>query len=221
MSRPASHLPTDARTPSPAAPGRPKDPGKAAAILQAAKRMFLLHGYEGASMDLIAGEAGVSKLTLYSHFGDKEGLFAAAVQAYCEEQLPATLFESSPQTPLRERLVQIAEVFFAVATSPEAIAGHRMLCSPQLKESGVPELFWEAGPARLQQALAQLFAKRTAAGELAAHDAQLAASQFCTLLKGDPHARLLLGCAPPDADDVRAHLHAAVDMFLRAYRAAP
>ena len=64
-----------------AAPGRPKDPGKGAAILDTAKRLFLALGYEGVSMDQIAADAGVSKLTVYSHFGDKDALFAEAVRA--------------------------------------------------------------------------------------------------------------------------------------------
>jgi TetR/AcrR family transcriptional repressor of mexJK operon len=42
------------------APGRPKDLGKGAAILEAAKRMFTRHGFDGVSMDQIAAEAGVS-----------------------------------------------------------------------------------------------------------------------------------------------------------------
>ena len=37
----------------PAGPGRPKDPGKRAAILDAAKRMFVSHGFERVSMDQI------------------------------------------------------------------------------------------------------------------------------------------------------------------------
>ena len=43
--------------------------------------MFTQHGFDGVSMDQIAAEAGVSKLTVYSHFGDKDALFVAAVRA--------------------------------------------------------------------------------------------------------------------------------------------
>jgi TetR/AcrR family transcriptional repressor of mexJK operon len=87
-----------------AAPGRPKDQGKGTAILDAAKRLFTMHGFDGASMDQIAAEAGVSKLTVYSHYGDKETLFAAAVKSYCEQQLPDKLFEERLDVALRERL---------------------------------------------------------------------------------------------------------------------
>ena len=88
----------------PAGPGRPKDPGKRAAILDAAKRMFVSHGFERVSMDQIAAEAGVSKLTVYSHFGDKDRLFAEAVRAHCEQGMPTSLFVGEPGAPLRERL---------------------------------------------------------------------------------------------------------------------
>ena len=42
-----------------ATPGRPKDLGKGAAILEAAKRLFTSQGFDGTSMDQIAAEAGV------------------------------------------------------------------------------------------------------------------------------------------------------------------
>src|SRR4029453_19082308 len=50
------------------------------AIVGAAKRVFLRHGYTDASVDAIAAEAGVSKQTIYNHFGDKEQLFRTVIQ---------------------------------------------------------------------------------------------------------------------------------------------
>ena len=73
--------PTGKPTPRGAGPGRPKDLGKRAAILETAKEMFIEQGFNGVSMDGIAAGAGVSKLTVYSHFGDKETLFFEAIQA--------------------------------------------------------------------------------------------------------------------------------------------
>jgi TetR/AcrR family transcriptional repressor of mexJK operon len=79
---------------APNGPGRPKDLAKRQAILDAAKTLFLTKGYANTSMDAVATQAGVSKLTVYSHFNDKETLFSAAVVAKCEEQLPSLFFES-------------------------------------------------------------------------------------------------------------------------------
>lgn len=200
-----------------AAPGRPKDPGKGAAILETAKRLFLSLGYEGVSMDQIAAEAGVSKLTVYSHYGDKETLFAAAAKAFCDQQLPGSLFESRPDLPLRERLLQVAHAFFSMVASPEAIAGHRILSTPQMAETVVPRMFWEAGPQRVQDAFAALLSARVAAGQLEIEDIPRAAAQFFALLKGEPHMQLVFGCAPLTEAEAEAHVRASVDMFLRAY----
>src|SRR5690606_27373214 len=54
--------PSDSQAPR-AAPGRPKDLAKRGAILDAARQLFLEHGFAGVSMDQIAARAGVSKLT--------------------------------------------------------------------------------------------------------------------------------------------------------------
>lgn len=200
-----------------AAPGRPKDLEKGAAILDAAKRLFTTQGFDGTSMDQIAAAAGVSKLTVYSHFGDKESLFAAGAKAFCEQQLPAALFEPRPDVPMRERLMQIAQAFFGMISSPEAVAGHRILCSPQMTDSPLPKMFWEAGPQRVQTAFAELLRWRVSNGELEIEDIPRAASQFFTLLKGEPHAQLVFGCGGACNGETQAHLTATVDLFLRAY----
>ena len=103
----------------PSGPGRPKDPAKRRAILEAAKSLFLRNGYDGSSMDAIAAEAGVSKLTVYSHFTDKETLFSAAIKAKCEEQLPELLFELPDNVPLESQLLEIARGFLALVNSRE------------------------------------------------------------------------------------------------------
>lgn len=219
-SRPASAAPADRA----AGPGRPKDPAKRDAILDAAKRLFVQLGFEAVSMDQIASEAGVSKLTVYSHFGDKEALFGAAVESHCASGMPSSLLEDRPQVPVRARLMEIATAFYAMISAPEAVAGHRILCSPQLVNTPLPQLFWESGPRRVQEGFTALLDARVAAGELDIPDTALAASQYFTLLKGEPHARLVFGCGCSDLElSPDVHVAACVDMFLRAYapRAEP
>ena len=201
-----------------AAPGRPKDLGKGSAILEAARKLFTAQGFDAASMDQIAAEAGVSKLTVYSHFGDKETLFAAVVKSYCEQQLPDALFEPHPELPVRERLLQVGRAFFGMISAPEAVAGHRILCSPRMAESPLPRMFWEAGPERVQAAFSELLRARIATGELEIDDVPRASAQFFTLLKGEAHARMVFGCWPGMARrETDRHVEATVDMFLRAY----
>lgn len=202
-------------------PGRPKDLGKRAAILDAAKRMFTAHGFERVSMDQIAAEAGVSKLTVYSHFGDKETLFSEAISAKCEEQLAEGLFAVNATSSLRDQLLGIGRAFFALITSEEALAIHRVVTS-QPPPAKLGQLFWEAGPRRVQEAFERFLRDGIAAGALDVPDVHRASSQFFSMLKGEVHMLMLCGCIQAvDEADAEAHVQATVDMFLRAYRAAP
>ena len=201
-----------------AGPGRPKDLAKRASILDAAKRLFLEQGYQGVSMDQIAAAAGVSKLTVYSHFGDKETLFAEAISSKCQEVLPDDLFVRPPEGPLREQLQAIGHAFFALITSEEAINMQRMMNTPGTTENALRELFWKAGPRRVQEVFGAFLQARANEGKVQIDDVPLAASQFFSLLKGELHPMMVCGlCQQHTPAEVRRHIDATVDFFLRAY----
>ena len=207
--------------PSPG-PGRPKSLKKRQAILDAAKRLFLQASFDAVSVDQIAAEAGVSKLTVYSHFKDKEALFFTAIEEQCRQQLPDTLFEIPTAIPLDQTLLEIGRRFHDLLASEDSIALHRMLIADPRNVERLGELFWSASGARIVASLNGFLKAAVARGELAIDDTSEAAGQFLALLKGELNLRMLCGpSACLHGDDAQAHVVSVVKMFLRAYRTEP
>ena len=74
-----------------------KSEAKTEAILQGAIAEFLKGGYAATSMDKVAKAAGVSKATVYSHFGDKENLFNAVIQDLVKDKFQTIMdLDSAP-----------------------------------------------------------------------------------------------------------------------------
>jgi TetR/AcrR family transcriptional regulator, mexJK operon transcriptional repressor len=204
----------------PSGPGRPKDLAKRKAILEAAKTLFLSNGYDGSSMDAIAAEAGVSKLTVYSHFTDKEKLFAEAVKSKCEEQLPELLFELDDQVPIAQTLLNIGRGFNLLINSRESVELHRVMVSLAAQDSTLSRMFYEAGPQRVLHGMEELLRSADQSGKLRVPDPLSAADQFFCLIKGGANFRLLIGCGEAlQGNEAEAHVRDAVDVFLRAFRA--
>ncbi|QEY64623.1 TetR/AcrR family transcriptional regulator [Metapseudomonas lalkuanensis] len=199
-------------------PGRPKDPAKRKAILEAAKNLFLRNGYDGSSMDAIAAEAGVSKLTVYSHFTDKETLFSAAVKAKCEEQLPELLFELPPDASIENVLLNIGRSFHQLINSRESVELHRVMVAMANQDAKLSRMFYEAGPLQILQEMTGLLAQANQAGKLRIEHAQNAAEHFFCLIKGGHNFRLLIGCgAALEGEDAEQHVREVVELFIRAY----
>ena len=51
-----------------------------AAILDAARRAFARHGYEGATVKVLEAETGLSRGAIFHHYKDKEALFLALAE---------------------------------------------------------------------------------------------------------------------------------------------
>jgi TetR/AcrR family transcriptional regulator, mexJK operon transcriptional repressor len=207
------------KSPKSPGPGRPKDLEKRAAILEAAKNLFPQRGFAGVSMDAIAAEAGVSKLTVYSHFTDKETLFSEAVKCRCEAQLPHDLFEiGAGSGPIREVLFKIGHGFSLLCTSTEAVDLYRMMSAHAQADPQLAQLFYEAGPRRTLAEFEGFLGRANAAGALDVPDTARASQHFFSMLKGELHTRLVVGCCDCiDEDERCAHIDSVVDLFLRAY----
>ncbi|MEF9900261.1 MAG: TetR/AcrR family transcriptional regulator [Pseudomonas sp.] len=204
---------------APVGPGRPKDLAKRQAILEAAKQLFLTLGYASTSMDAVATAAGVSKLTVYSHFTDKETLFTAAISATCTAQLPELIFELPDGVPLEQVLLNIGCNFQALISSDQSVQLTRLIMTLGNQDPKLSQIFFEAGPLRVLREMELLLRRVDQRGLLRIEHPDKAAEHFFCLLKGAPNYRLLLGYAPPlDDETAKAHVAEVVEVFLRAYR---
>ena len=202
--------------------GRPKDLDKREAILVAAKKLFTAHGLPGTSMEGIADEAGVSKLTVYSHFRSKEELFRETVFAKCSEHWPEDLFDVQARSPLRDRLRLIGRGFLELVHSQEVVNMYRLMAAEGAGQTRFGRLFWEFGPERTLQRFSQVLDAAHRAGELHVPDVRRAAAHFFVLLKGEHHIKSLVGAAPPpDATERQRHVEDVIELFLRAYAVSP
>lgn len=199
--------------------GRPKDPEKRQAILQAAAELFPSKGFDGVSMMEIADRARVSKLTLYSHFTDKEDLFTQAVIDCCEQQLPASSFQPAPGLDIEQALTAIGIGFLELTLDQKAITLHRMIVRQSGGDTGNAELYFKAGPARMLAEMRHFLEHADRSGALGIPKPALAAEHFFCLLKGLVYMRVLMGlCQPPDRAAREAHVREVVALFMAAYR---
>ena len=191
---------------------------KRAAILDAAMMLFPSRGYDGVSVDAIAQQAGVSKLTVYSHFADKEALFAAAVTECCAQLLPHRLFEPDPKLPVSKALFQIARAVIDLMMDERAISLHRVMISQAGQNRRLTEIFFSAGPRAALLEMESFLRHADATGSVRVADPARAAEHFFCLLKGLRHMRVLVGlCAVPTSTERDEHVREVVKVFLRAF----
>ncbi len=200
-------------------PGRPKDLAKRQAILEAAKNLFVRNGYANTSMDAVAAEAGVSKLTVYSHFTDKETLFSCAVVARCEEQVPGLFVDVPIGEPVEKVLLGIARGFQTLINSPESIDLHRLMITLGTQGSSLSQVFFEAGPQRILHEMERFLTRLNGTNGLRFESPAGAAGHFLCLIKGVCNFRLLIGTGErPDEQAAEHHVREVVALFLKAYR---
>lgn len=198
--------------------GRPKDSAKRAAIIAAAKSLFARQPFELVTMEAVAAQAAVSKMTVYSHFHDKETLFETIVSATADEMISA-LSAPNCSNDLRERLTAVGLSFLGVILGSDICAMAHTLPGTLRGSKPLAVRFYAAGPGRVRAALAAIIAAAAGRGELDVDDADHAADDLVSLWEGNMPAKIAFGLAEPTLpEEIARRARRGTDVFLRAYR---
>lgn len=202
-------------TQSPCPGGKPegRSARKRRQILDAARALFVEQGYAATSVDQVVERAGVSKPTLYSHFGGKTELFAAVVQSQADEFVAHTC--ELKHLPPEKGLHALGSLYLDMAADSDAIQIHRAVVAEGHNFPQVAETFYEAGPARLQSMVECYLREQDARGTLQVPHPYLTAGLFLGMLRVAFY-RKIYGL-PMDAVCRNAVTDEAVRLVLTAY----
>lgn len=196
---------------------RSKSNVKRQQILGAATSLFTEQGYASTSMDLIARHADVSKQTVYSHFGSKTELFAAAIEQKCDSYRMVDFSVDDLSDP-KAALMILAQRFLCMLTSKEACAVHK-ICAYEAKSYPLlSELFYQAGPEKVTTEVAELMSILAQRNILHITNPRFAALQFLNMMKGEVWMRVEFNTEYQlSKAEVDTYLLASVELFMRGY----
>ncbi|WP_083859788.1 TetR/AcrR family transcriptional regulator [Oceanibaculum indicum] len=188
---------------------------KPAQVLAAARAEFLRHGFANTSMDTIARVAGVSKATVYAHFGSKEELFAAMVATNCRRIAESLKEETLEGLPVRAALTQIGRQFLTFLLSPDTQAIYRVVVAETPRFPDLGRRFYAAGPQNTRGRIARYLERAADRGLIRLDDPARATEMFLGMLIGPRHLKRVLGLEPAMSDtEISSAVDHAVACFL-------
>jgi len=189
------------------------------AIAAAALVLFTRDGYERTSVDAIAAEAGVSKRTVYSHYGDKENLFLVVVRETYDAMrdrigdiVDRNLRDVSAVQPALTTCVR--EIVRTITRAPERAALVRLLISEAPHFPVILDLWHTRGIVPL---IAEPLAKMTAAGLIDTDDPAQAAEHLNALTIGQVGTKSVMGTIELTESETDRIITSGVAVFVRAY----
>lgn len=193
--------------------------GSREAIVDAAERLFLEHGFGAVSMDDLAEAGGVARRTLYNQFASKEEIFRETllrVSGQLEDVLPPGI---ETQGDVEDVLRLISRAILKLHSRPGYLGFFRMVVADSRQFPWIAEAF-AAVMEPLMERFARYLAHLTAMGILDCRNPMLAAHQFTGILNEFFLWPWMMGreSLPVRADDV---IEETIRMFLRHYRLAP
>ncbi len=170
-------------------------------LLDAALDLFLEHGFELTTVEMIAARINMTKRTIYARFADKASLFRGAVQRAIERQIvPPSVLEGFDQGDLAETLASIARLRIGQVMTPNGLRLQRIINTESYR---FPEIF----TANLEQSarpvidfVAGLLDRAIAAGQISPTDSGLAASAFMSMVVGGQVRAIVSGRLPTEAE---------------------
>lgn len=189
-----------------------------ASFLSAALASFLSNGYAGTSIEAIAREAGVAKITIYRQFESKEALFHEVVHRAVDHARD-TMQAVVVQTDADERtvLLDLVERMYLGATEPHTLALLRLVIAEAVRFPNLAKTLY-AGNTYVLAPVVEYLASAHRAGKLHVPSPELAAVQLSTLAFGGVRFFISRPLAGPE--ERASWAEGVVDLVLRGWRPA-
>lgn len=198
--------------------GRPKSAAKRDAIIAAAQNRFIQDSYDRVSLDVIAADAGVSKVTIYSHFPNKDALFIAAVSAGCSEVFGRVDLNTADTGAIDEVLYQLGCDFLSMIFDPQVERLHAVILSEGPQRPELPQMFYETVVQRSTQMFADYLQAQAERGAITLDDPYTGAVQFLSMVQGEFRYRVEFGLPAARREEFEPYVRACVSTLMRAWR---
>lgn len=187
-------------------------------VLEGARAVFLRDGFDGASVDDIAREAGVSKATLYAYFPDKQLLFKEICAQECLRQTQEVEAEIDPSMTVEAMLTLAGERIAGFILSDFGQNACRLIIGEGARFPELARDFYRNGPGLVHDRLVHHLHHLVQNGALQIDDLDLAAEQFIQLCKAALMEKLVFRMDHQvNAEGVRRSVQGAVEMFMARY----
>ena len=186
-------------------------------ILDVAQGVFLEEGFANASMSVIAAKLGGSKGTLYNYFKSKDDLFNAYVQRRCMWQ--DEIFAEPPKDEATdETLRRIGRAYLTRVLTDFNLRNFRLIASEAERSPEIGLTFYDAGPRKGAERVAELLTDMAKAGHLDFDDALETAHQFLGLVQNRYFKARLCNAIPElTQQQIEDEAALATRTFLRAF----
>ena len=188
------------------------DSKKTQAILDAAAEVLAERGFS-ASIEEVARRAGVSKQTIYNHYGSKTELVRTLVDRR-RSVLTAAIKAAPADQPIQVTLANYAAAILDVIMSPASLQLTRMAITSAVEMPELAHVVYEAG---VRAANADLAAYLSSRAELEIANTPRAADIFMGMAMGRLQTRLLMGIEGIEPQQALDRAKEAAERFVKAY----
>jgi AcrR family transcriptional regulator len=192
------------------------DQRKSEGILDAAAQAFAERGLE-APMEDIARRAGVSKQTIYNHYGCKEELLRALFHRR-REAVMEPIGSVHDDEDLEDRLASYIQRMVEAYASQGYYSIMRSAIVATVGKPEVGRMMYESGPKIGRERTADFLAQEAAAGRLAIDDPEEAADFLFGMAAGSTILRIVMDSRQERTpEQIAARARSCARRFIRAY----
>lgn len=206
--------------------GRPRDPTKREAVLDAALALFLQQGPDAVTIDQVVAESGVSRATVYANFPDKAAIVEAVILRETDRICATKLGPDQPRSDyaadsFKQALIEFGIRLLRFLSDPQLIRFEWLIAATTRNAPALGLRFYTAGPGRSRETLTRIIKAGHARNLISARDPDAAATDLVGLWQGFLRTENAYGQLPLPGDaQLRKRATHGVNQFLRLYAPA-